>query len=490
MGASLSDLDASKMLVVDTQTKELEEHFTGLKNTIALAVLPAISSILDSIKSVLPSAATLRDIFEKAVRAVVIFGAEAYDALKAIFGPFISVVKAAADFNKALTGSYTILGNIADIAGAVFGHSETADAANKMMDGWKAKLDDTAKAAEEHKGDLAAPFVAADKAAEKAQEKIAKALDSLQKEFRQLGMTGSEKKLDDIMSLPGLTTAQGNQAIALQGQIDEAEKHKKAVEQLKKLHDELNTFGMDEGQKKVYAAAHAGFSEDDTARLEAYAEQLSKLEDAKKSADAIQHLTDKIREQKAALSGQSESQKEIDEFKRRVPHATAAEVADFSARAKQSDDLAQMKKFVEEAKRLGEQGESPLQKYNETLEHLQSALKAGEITWDLYSRAIKKAGEELDHLRNKEHNAKGIDLANMSVDYGHLGAQPAGNAGLPHHGKGFAVANQNAALAGDTAQAAGQSEDKSKRDQAYLWMDQIQKAVVALAASGLGGLNN
>jgi len=120
-------------------------------------------------------------------------------------------------------------------------------------------------------------------------------------------------------------------------------------------------------------------------------------EEAKKSADKIQAVQDKVKDQLATF-GMTADQIEL--YKLKQEGATDAVIANVSAIQKQIAAMEEKKKLDEQmaadAKAIMEANRTPLEKYQQELEKINALVQRGALSPDMGQRAAEKAKKALD----------------------------------------------------------------------------------------------
>jgi hypothetical protein len=121
----------------------------------------------------------------------------------------------------------------------------------------------------------------------------------------------------------------------------------------------------------------------------------------------LKDLSDKIRSFGDALHDQIDAfgkgAEAAQRFKLAREGATAADLAGVDAALKQLDVLKENKELHDDAQRVIEETQSPLEKFNERLGKLGVYLSAGEITVQQYATALAKDYKDLMPKASEEH---------------------------------------------------------------------------------------
>jgi hypothetical protein len=157
---------------------------------------------------------------------------------------------------------------------------------------------------------------------------------------------------------------------------------KKIADTLAELDKSLATFGQTEGQKKIFDLKELGASPEQLAQAQARIDSLSKLENAKKGADAIASLQKEIDQ-----FGMSDSQKKLADLK--LPGIDQSTLDKMKSMADRLDAL-------KEANQVFTETRTPMEQYESKIGKLSDLLNSGAVDWDTYGRAVRAAREQLE----------------------------------------------------------------------------------------------
>lgn len=288
-GAALNDVDAGKVVAAQRGLDELGERFEGVKNQLTVALAPAIIAIGEKLMGIMPSAQTMQAYLTMGLRGVAVFAAASADAIAHLVAPILRVAAAAHHLSAEVTfgamsrGSQAIadgLNHAADVAG----NSNMADAVNKKLDEISAHAD---KIGKDLADGIVKPIAAAAPRIDDSAKKIEEILKHLQE---QAGTsTGKPKELIDLQGLH----ASNEQLAKAKELMDQISQNKIKIEVDKSLGDlakQIATFGMNEGQKKLFDLEAMGAGPQAIETAQTYLKQLDALEAHKKDADEAKKL--------------------------------------------------------------------------------------------------------------------------------------------------------------------------------------------------------
>lgn len=192
----------------------------------------------------------------------------------------------------------------------------------------------------------------------------------------------------------------------------------KAVADLNRhMLEEIETFGMDADEKRRWKAVEAGATDEMLAQVDVMvaAHQIYELdkkkreaivEATKKQMDATGDLLKHLKEESETM-GMTDKQKELYKLSTMAMSQEEAEYAKtmIESNAAKKENL----KLLEEGKQITKEYLTPQQKFKARMEELDSILKAGGITTDVYAKAVKAARDELDGVKGS------ADAASSSI---------------------------------------------------------------------------
>ena len=382
-GNTLNDIEAAKLVAVNDEFLKIGERVEGVKDRITVALAPTLLALADHILALVPPAEQMKSAIVEALHGVgmavgyVLDGWQLYKTgvlavATGVSGYIAGIIEAVDEMAHALEGVINMipgmhvaftsgLDDIRDTAlemtrslaqqtrdewGKPWPHTQIDDAFKHM----NAEADAAAAQIEGTKSKIASPI---DESFSRTAEKVAATLAELKKQVDTFGMSEGDKKLFDLKAM-GAGDADVAQAQKMVDTLQQLENTKKATEELKKLREQLDTFGMTAGQREIH------------------------------SLEQITGVDPKIIEQAKAMQSQL-------------------------------DALEGQKKLAEEGKRIFADVETPLEKYSARLDELNKALADGAINQDVYGRAVAKATDELDKQHAEKERAHEHDKVSADV---------------------------------------------------------------------------
>ena len=382
-GNTLNDIEAAKLVAVNDEFLKIGERVEGVKDRITVALAPTLLALADHILALVPPADQMKAAIVEALHGVgmavgyVLDGWQLYKTgvlavATGVSGYIAGIIEAVDEMAHALEGVINMipgmhvaftsgLDDIRDTAlemtrslaqqtrdewGKPWPHTQIDDAFKHM----NAEADAAAAHIEGSKSKIASPI---DESFSKTAEKVAATLAELKKQVDTFGMSEGDKKLFDLKAM-GAGDADVAQAQKMVDTLQQLENTKKATEELKKLREQLDTFGMTAGQREIH------------------------------SLEQITGVDPKIIEQAKAMQSQL-------------------------------DAMEGQKKLAEEGKRIFADVETPLEKYSARLDELNKALADGAINQDVYGRAVAKATDELGKQHAEKDRAHEHDKVSADV---------------------------------------------------------------------------
>ena len=391
-GNTLNDIEAAKLVAVNDEFLKIGERVEGVKDRITVALAPTLLALADHILALVPPADQMKAAIVEALHGVgmavgyVLDGWQLYKTgvlavATGVSGYIAGIIEAVDEMAHALEGVINMipgmhvaftsgLDDIRDTAlemtrslaqqtrdewGKPWPHTQIDDAFKHM----NAEADAAAAHIEGSKSKIASPI---DESFSRTAEKVAATLAELKKQVDTFGMSEGDKKLFDLKAM-GAGDADVAQAQKLVDTLEHLENTKKATAELAKLKAQLDTFGMTEGQKEIH------------------------------SLEQITGVDPKIIEQAKAMQSQL-------------------------------DALEGQKKIAEEGKKIFDEVASPLEKYSARLDELNKALADGAINQDVYAEAVAKATDALDkqHDKHKAHDHDKLAAETRRFDFRSLPA--------------------------------------------------------------------
>jgi hypothetical protein len=375
LGVTFNRVDAAKVEAANASMKRMQAIFEGVAQTLAIQVAPFIEAAANKLTELGMSG--------DGAGKVVVNG----------FNTVLSTVAELADYLNVVEAGWQMLRS-----GASFAIGGIVDGIGYVLDAlsWLAKkLGLVEKGFGDYAHTLAKGFYDTGKEAfQKAGEDwdafnnrtnskaAARAIADIQ--------AASEKNAkaiaDNAEKMRGAGAASEDWAAKLKLAQENA---KKVVETLTELHKQVDTFGMSEGQKKLFDLKALGASPEQLAEAQKLIDQIAGLENAKKAADLIAET------QKAVQQfNMTDSQKKLADIQ--LAGVSPEQLEQARAALAQLDALNEQKKKMEEGKSIFESTRTPMEKYTEQIDKLNDLLNGGAINWDTYGRAVRKAREELE----------------------------------------------------------------------------------------------
>lgn len=184
---------------------------------------------------------------------------------------------------------------------------------------------------------------------------------------------------------------------------------------IKDLEQERETMGMTARQAKVFALEMAGLGMKQADLLDQarkLAKELDEVEKFDKIADEVDELTKSLREE-AETFGMTEGQVKL--YKLAKEGATDAILAEARARTEAKEAMEEENKLMEEANRLQAQAESvmaelasPTERFAKKLKELNELKAKGFLSANQYDRAVSEAAKQLNETAdaaNRAHDA-------------------------------------------------------------------------------------
>lgn len=355
-GQVISSVDAAKVAQANDNISKLGLAAEGAGNTLAIELAPAITAVTEEMLALIKSSG--------GVVENVRFAIEVFKQYTAILLDFAPAAKAAAVAAAGLVGGQSGAAAMSALIPDV-GFGNLGEKFLKFWDDAKAKSQTAAEAAAAEKEAMAGISEETEQAA-KAQEKLAEMLEKVRTEAGQIGMTDSQKKLEDLAA-SGASGAQLEQAQkelaaldAAKAADEAAKKAKQAEDRLKDMLDramrEGETAGMSETDKKLFDLKGAGASD----------EQLAQARQALEAAEAA----------KQAAKAQEQQAKETE-------------------------------KLAQAGEKLKESLYDPAQKYNAAVSDANALLNEGLIDAVTHQKALAKAADDYQKAMQQGAGATG-----------------------------------------------------------------------------------
>lgn len=292
LGLTFSRVDAAKVQMANRALSQMGEVVTGAGRTLAIQLAPYIAAAADAMTNLATGGEGMGQKVVVAFHMVLSAIATASDYLSLLMAGFYAVrgvsqacwgvqiiaigkvIEAVEWLSNKLFGTKTNYGQLVTAMGedvmtdmktsfqqsgqalSDFAEGKNAKAVNQFFDQLEADANKAGKAianAKPKPGDFIPPEDLGNL------QKISEALDKLQLEANQFGMTDAEKKLAEFSSMKGVTPEQVQQYAALLGQMDQ-------LNAAKKKQDEMNQDG-----KSIFDSTRTP--------MEKYESQIGKLHD-------------------------------------------------------------------------------------------------------------------------------------------------------------------------------------------------------------------
>lgn len=377
LGVTFNRLDAAKVEAANASMRRMQAVFEGAAQTLAIQLAPFI---------------------EAAANKLTEFGLSGDGAGKMVVNAFewvlTAVAKLADYFELVKAGWYTLRGVA---SAAIFG---TVKALAVLISGVEWLSNKLSRSG--HETHFADSFHAlADSLKQETKDSFEKAGESWDKfekgvnasavkqtfnEIRAKAEENAKAVADNADKMRGAGAGAEDWANKLKLAQENA---KKVTETLAELHKQLDTFGMTEGQKKLFDLKALGASPEQLADAQKVIDQLAGMENAKKAADLIAETQKAV--QQFAMT---DSQKKLADLQ--LPGVSPEQLEKARAALAQLDALNEQKRKMEEGKSITEAVATPMEKYEQQIDKLNDLLGAGAITWDTYGRAVRKARGELE----------------------------------------------------------------------------------------------
>jgi hypothetical protein len=265
MGAAVKDFDAAQIVAAKDKFEELGMKIDGIKNQFVIALAPALLEMGDQLLALIPPAEQMRAVFIGGLKAVaygVAFVIDIWYAFKT----------AALAVGVAIYGSlYGIAWFIEQLGkGVVWLINKISGTKIEMPDissGLKGLMDEAARMTGESFNKTGQATVG-----------VEKFFDSIEAKSAATAQALLQKKNDPAAAI-----------------TESFQKNKQKIEEiLNGLKDEIATFGMDAGDKKLFELGKLGATKEQLEQAKKDVAELKRLEDQKKKMDEGKQLTESM----------------------------------------------------------------------------------------------------------------------------------------------------------------------------------------------------
>ena len=381
LGLTFSRVDAARVEAANDAMSRLSAIFTGIAQTLAIQLAPFVDALSAKLVGVATSGEGMGSRVVNAFEWVLTAVAKAADWLELLRAGFYMLKAVATLAILGIVGPLTLLiKGVEWLVNKLTGAKSTwGEAFQAMTDNLVGQVDDAfAKAGESWK------------TFEKGTN--SRAVATMFTEIRAKADAQAQAVARNAEAMRGAAANTEDWAKKLQEAAANAQKVTDTIEELRK---QIATFGMSEGQKKLFDLKALGATPDQMAQAEKLVGQLSALEKAKKVADALVEMQKEL-----TTAGATEGQKKL--FDLQAMGATPEQLAQAEKLVAQLDALDKLKKrqddLAQKAKSLADTMATPMQKYEQTIQDLNDMLAAGLISFDLYAKGVQKARQELEGM--------------------------------------------------------------------------------------------
>jgi len=385
LGLSFSRVDAHQVEEANDAITRLKSIFTGIGNQLAIQLAPII----------------------EAVASKLVEWASAGDGIKGLLGGAIKFIA----FTVAAVGD--TLMSVADWAWGTFQKraEEACISALQALKGvfnWLAQLEEKTTGTTIFKGLASGVDVLIE-----SQKDSIKMKDAVLEAWRNNSLSDSVSKFfQDVDNKAAKTAAELNKKKISPLGDDFLDNVKKIQGVLADLQKQVDQFGMTDAQKKVDDLKHLEASPEQLAKATGLQQQLDAMTQQKKTADDVKKVMDDLAKSVAQVN-MSDGDKKLDDLKR--IGASPEQIASVRRLANQLDALEEQKKAHEEmqkdAAQLFTETMTPLEKYQNELDKLNTLLNEGLISWETYGRGVAKAKDELSKAEDQHAQALTVGSA-------------------------------------------------------------------------------